>query len=74
MATVKKTITIPAELAARVEERQGNFSAYVTEAVRRQLAADQLRTWVADDAARNGTIPQAEIDAIAAEMDAIPLP
>jgi hypothetical protein len=41
--TVKRTVTVPADIAAHIDG-QPNRSAYVTSALRREMAVDQLRT------------------------------
>jgi hypothetical protein len=64
---LKKSVTIPASVAAEVETRVGprEFSAYVTEAVVRQLEHDRLAELVDELTDTFGEVPED----VAAEVD-----
>ena len=65
--TLKKSVTIPANVAAEIEAQVGprEFSAYVTEAVIRQLEHDRLVELVDELTETHGEVPEE----VAAEVD-----
>jgi hypothetical protein len=65
----KMSITVPANLAAEIRERagRGNVSAYVTQALIRQLEHDRLGDLVADLESVHGPISDDELAAARAE-------
>ncbi|MEA2296595.1 MAG: hypothetical protein QOE86_4234 [Solirubrobacteraceae bacterium] len=70
MTTVRRTITLPADLDARTRELapDGNFSAFVTEALAEYVRRRGLDAFIEFDDAEHGPIPEEEVDAIAAEV------
>ena len=69
MRTDKMSVTVPAEVAAEIRSRagHGNVSAYVTQALVRQLEHDRLGDLVADLEAVHGPASAAELAAARAE-------
>jgi hypothetical protein len=67
--TDKMSVTIPADLAAELRERagRGNVSAYVTDALIRQLEHDRLGDLVAELAEIHGPVTEEELAAARAE-------
>lgn len=62
----KKSITMPKTTIVGVEERvpKGEFSAYVTKAVDRQLQLDFMDEWLARVEAEHGPADEAKIQEI----------
>jgi post-segregation antitoxin (ccd killing protein) len=67
--TDKMSVTIPSDLAAELRERagRGNVSAYVTDALIRQLEHDRLGDLVAELAEVHGPVTEEELAAARAE-------
>jgi hypothetical protein len=67
--TDKMSVTIPSDLAAELRERagRGNVSAYVTDALIRQLEHDRLGDLVAELADVHGPVTEEELAAARAE-------
>ncbi len=65
--TLKKSVTIPANIAAEIETQVGprEFSAYITQAVVRQLEHDRLAALVDELTDTFGEVPED----VAAEVD-----
>ncbi|SDH03186.1 hypothetical protein SAMN05421505_110174 [Sinosporangium album] len=63
--TKKFSVTIPEDLAETVQARIGraSFSAYVSEALARQVEQDNLRDLIASAEAEHGPVDRAEVDA-----------
>ncbi|GAA4231587.1 Arc/MetJ family transcription regulator [Streptosporangium album] len=63
--TKKFSVTIPEELAATVQARIGtaSFSAYVSQALARQVERDNLRELIAAAESQHGPVDRAEVDA-----------
>ncbi len=56
---VRKTITVPEEIVAEVEQRaNGNFSAYVTELLEKQIRLAHAREFLAEAEAEHGPVPE----------------
>ncbi|HWC24636.1 MAG TPA: CopG family transcriptional regulator [Flexivirga sp.] len=62
----KHSVTMPAETSQAVRSRVGarGFSAYVAEAVARQLERDALDDLLAEMTAQHGPVDEAEVAAI----------
>lgn len=59
MTMVRKTVTLPEEIAAEVEAlADGNFSAYVAEVLKRQVRLARARELVAELEAEHGPVPE----------------
>ena len=69
---VKRSVSMPSSVAADVKERVGSreFSAYVTEAVRRKLQQDALDDLIARMEARNGPVSEEDIAQISRRLGA----
>jgi hypothetical protein len=67
---VRKSFTIPADLWVGVEQivQGGNQSAYVAEALRRQVERDNLRSLVDELEAASGPATAEELAALAREL------
>jgi metal-responsive CopG/Arc/MetJ family transcriptional regulator len=63
LAFGRRTVSMPADVLERVERRVGSrgFSAYVTEAVRRQLNRDALQEYIDEVEMESGPITEAEL-------------
>lgn len=70
--TRKKSVTIPADVADSVAEFSGgaSFSAYVTAALRNQIAMDKLRLFAAEANEKWGPIPDGAHEQVLAELAA----
>lgn len=69
MTTVKRAISIDEDLAREAQELAGpNFSAFVNEALRRQVRFAKLSRLVEDDLRERGPIEDADVDAIGDEL------
>ncbi|GIH76068.1 CopG family transcriptional regulator [Planobispora longispora] len=64
-ATRKFSVTIPEDLAATVQARigKGSFSAYVSEALMRQVERDNLRELIASAESQHGPVDRSEVEA-----------
>jgi hypothetical protein len=72
MTTVKRAVTIDADLDREAQElAAGNFSSFVSEALRRQVRATRLERLVALDAAERGPVDDADVDAVVSELRAL---
>lgn len=77
MTTVKKAVTIEEELAKEAQQAApgGNFSAFVSEALRerldRQREAEGWLTAFTEDQAERGRIDSAVVDQVADELRAL---
>jgi hypothetical protein len=71
MTTVKRAVTIDEQIErdVRALAEDGNFSAFVNDALKRRIRAIKLSRLVAADAAERGAIPDAEVDAAIAGLD-----
>lgn len=71
--TDKMSVTIPSDLAAELRARagQGNVSAYVTEALIRQLEHDRLGDLVTELAEIHGPVTDDELAAARAEWPSL---
>lgn len=59
MSMVRKTVTLPEEVVAEVEARaNGNFSAYVTELLEKEVRLAYGREFLAEAKAEHGPIPE----------------
>ncbi|MCP9489396.1 MAG: hypothetical protein MSC31_05920 [Solirubrobacteraceae bacterium MAG38_C4-C5] len=59
MSMVRKTVTLPEEVVAEVEQRaNGNFSAYVTELLEKEIRLAYARELLAEHEAEFGPIPE----------------
>ncbi|WP_112242322.1 CopG family transcriptional regulator [Kribbella monticola] len=67
--TDKMSVTIPSDLAAELRQRagRGNVSAYVTDALVRQLEHDRLGDLVTELAEVHGPVTEEELAAARAE-------
>ncbi|MDR1237508.1 MAG: hypothetical protein LBK28_04625 [Propionibacteriaceae bacterium] len=67
---VKKSITIPVDIyhAAQPFVVDGNFSAFVTQSIRKFLSTERLTAWIAEYEAEHGVIPQEEVDECAKRL------
>ncbi|MET8156752.1 CopG family transcriptional regulator [Sphaerisporangium sp. NPDC005289] len=63
--TKKFSVTIPEELAAIVQARigKGSFSAYVSEALARQIERDNLRELVSAAESQHGPVERSAVEA-----------
>ncbi|MFC4057847.1 CopG family transcriptional regulator [Planomonospora corallina] len=63
--TKKFSVTIPEHLAEIVQERigKGSFSAYVSEALLRQVERDNLRELIEAAESQHGPVDRAEVEA-----------
>jgi Arc/MetJ-type ribon-helix-helix transcriptional regulator len=63
--TKKFSVTIPEELAETVQARigKGGFSAYVSEALARQVERDNLRELIAAAESQHGPVDRAAVEA-----------
>jgi hypothetical protein len=70
--TVKKSVTIPGDIAAEVESRIGSngLSAYVTRALATQLQIDRLTEYVDVTEASDGPIPGPVVEQMRADVAA----
>ncbi len=69
MSMVRKTITLPEEVAAEVEQRaDGNFSAYVAALLEHQIAMMHADELIATHEAEHGPIPDEAIRRIDEQM------
>ncbi len=69
MSMVRKTVTLPEEIVAEVEDRaNGNFSAYVTELLEKQIRLAYAREYLAEAEAEHGPVPEEVRDRIRAEL------
>lgn len=61
----KHSVTLPAATSEALRERVGarGVSAYVAEAVARQLRRDALREWIEEAEAKYGPVDEAEVQA-----------
>lgn len=68
-STEKLSATVPKGLSAQIRERagRGNVSAYVTQALLRQLEHDRLGDLVAELDQQYGPVPEEEIAAARSE-------
>ena len=68
--TVKKSVTIPADVAKEAEDYAGErgFSAYITRALRRQLEIDRLGRWVEEAEAKWGPVPDEVREQVYADL------
>ena len=66
----KKSVSMPRSVIADVQARVGSreFSAYVTDAVQRQLQRDALDDLIARMEAKHGPVDEAEVAAITARL------
>ncbi|MEU6340352.1 hypothetical protein ABZ883_05285 [Streptomyces sp. NPDC046977] len=69
-STENISVSLPSELVGALRERAGRrgVSAYITEAVRHQLAMDGLAEIVADHEAEHGALTDQEIEAAHREL------
>jgi len=59
MSMVRKTVTLPEELVAEVEQRaNGNFSAYVAGLLQKEIRLAYAREFLAEAEAEHGPIPE----------------
>jgi len=70
---VNKSITVPADLLADVEEviGDGNFSAFASDALRLAVQRYHLDQIIADWESENGPIPADQVEARARELAAL---
>ncbi len=69
MSMVRKTITLPEEVVAEVEQRaDGNFSAYVAALLEHQIAMMHADELIAAHEAEHGPIPDEAIRRIDEQM------
>jgi Arc/MetJ family transcription regulator len=63
--TRKFSVTIPEDLAATIQARLGgaSFSAYVSEALARQVERDNLRELIEAAESQHGPVDRAEVEA-----------
>jgi post-segregation antitoxin (ccd killing protein) len=61
---LRRTITIPPELNAAIDEQIGsqNFSAFAQSAIKRELQRLRLREWLAEREAEHGGEPPSQED------------
>ncbi len=73
MATEKVSITLDEELLRAVRERVGGrgLSAYVNEALRRDLQHDRIRDFLAAMEEEQGPIPEEVMEEVRREWDAV---
>jgi hypothetical protein len=70
MTTVKRAVTIDEDVERDARALAGsNFSAFVNDALRRQIRAVKLGQLVAADATERGAVPEREVRAVAAELE-----
>ncbi|MEU1615763.1 hypothetical protein ABZ479_00525 [Streptomyces sp. NPDC005722] len=69
-STENISVSLPSELVGALRERAGRrgVSAYITEAVRHQLAMDGLAEIVADHEAEHGALTDQEVEAAHREL------
>ena len=69
-AFAKKSITIPVDVLTDAQEfvKHGNLSAYVAEALRRQVERDKLDRLVQGYVTEHGAFTAEEMDAVAREF------
>ncbi|MDX3093974.1 hypothetical protein PV703_12725 [Streptomyces sp. ME01-24h] len=69
-STENISVSLPSELVGALRERAGRrgVSAYITEAVRHQLAMDGLAEIVADHESEHGALTDQEIEAAHREL------
>lgn len=69
MTTVKRAVTLDEDVEREARALAGaSFSAFVNEALKRQVRAARLERLVGHDADERGAIKPAEIEAVEAEL------
>jgi hypothetical protein len=69
MTTVKRAVTLDEDVERQARELAGpSFSAFVNEALKRQVRAARLTRLVEEDVAKRGAVDSAELEAVEAEL------